>query len=128
MTKKCFALFALSLTFLCMRMLAQESEANIRVTVDMVQLNVAVTDDKGNYITGLGPSDFSIVEDSIPQKLATFGEGNEPVRRVSDGASVDGKPGQGRIAQKVFNDNGPQTLGSMVAGANVYLLFDTSNY
>ena len=32
----------------------------IRVTVAMVQLNVAVTDDKGNYITGLKPSDFGV--------------------------------------------------------------------
>jgi Ca-activated chloride channel homolog len=128
MTKKYFALCIFSLTLLCSRTLAQEGDANIRVTVDMVQLNVAVTDDKGNYITGLRPSDFSIVEDNIPQKLATFGEGNEPVRRVSEGSSVDGRPGQIQVDQKVFHDDGPQTLGSMVAGANVYLLFDTSNY
>src|SRR5216684_3741022 len=80
-------LLALALTLCCSpgpRMAAQESEPNIRVIVDMVQLNVAVTDDKGNYITGLRPSDFAIVEDNISQKLATFGEGNEPAYRVAD--------------------------------------------
>ena len=41
-------------------MAAQESETNIRVEVDMVQLNVAVTDSKGNYVTGLHPSDFVV--------------------------------------------------------------------
>jgi Ca-activated chloride channel homolog len=113
------------------RMVAQETEPNIRVVVDMVQLNVAVTDNKGNYITGLRPSDFAIVEDSIPQRLATFGEGNEPAYRVADTTPADGKTaaqidGQPHSAdQKSAED---QSLGSMVAGANVFLLFDTSNY
>ena len=47
----------------------------IRVVVSMVQLNVAVTDAKGNYVTTLHPSDFDITEDGIPQKVATFEEG-----------------------------------------------------
>ena len=59
--------------------LGQRDEAHIRVIVNMVQLNVAVTDNKGNYISGLRPDDFAVVEDGIPQKLATFAEGNEPL-------------------------------------------------
>src|SRR3984885_13721288 len=111
------------------QMLAQENAPNIRVVVDMVQLNVAVTDNKGNYITGLRPSDFAIVEDAIPQKLATFGEGNEPAYRVADVGS-DGKSSS--PSQPHPPDPKPaaedQSLSSMVAGANVFLLFDTSNY
>ena len=53
----------------------QQTPPNFHVVVDMVQLNVAVTDNKGNYVTGLKPSDFIITEDSIRQKIATFGEG-----------------------------------------------------
>ena len=53
---------------------SQENGSDIRVVVNMVQLNVAVTDNKGNYITNLRPSDFAIAEDGITQKLATFGE------------------------------------------------------
>jgi Ca-activated chloride channel family protein len=112
------------------RMVAQESEPNIRVVVDMVQLNVAVTDNKGNYINGLHPSDFAIVEDKIPQKLATFGEGNEPAYRVADAAPGDGKTpasaGTQHSADQKLGDD--QSLSAMVAGANVFLLFDTSNY
>jgi len=59
---------------------SQENGSDIRVVVNMVQLNVAVTDNKGNYITNLRPSDFTIAEDGIMQKLATFGEGDEPTR------------------------------------------------
>src|SRR6266850_7473138 len=74
---------------------AQEGETSIRVEVDMVQLNVAVMDGKGNYVTGLRPSDFEVTEDGILQKVAIFGEGNEATRRVT-GTSDDDKPGQGR--------------------------------
>jgi Ca-activated chloride channel homolog len=128
MTKKYLLLLVLALTFISspgIRISAQESEPNIRVVVDMVQLNVAVTDSKGNYITGLRPSDFAIVEDNIPQKLATFGEGNEPAYRVAD-VGPDGKMVAGGQSHQPSAED--QSLGSMVAGANVFLLFDTSNY
>src|ERR1700690_3816940 len=58
----------------------------IRVVVSMVQLNVAVTDNKGNYVTTLRPSDFDITEDGISQKVATFEEGNEGPQNVLDAA------------------------------------------
>src|SRR5258705_12085813 len=66
---------------------AQDREQNnnvIRVTVAMVQLNVAVTDTKGDYVTGLDPSDFVISEDGIPQSLASFEEVNEGPQIVSE--------------------------------------------
>ena len=115
------------------RIAAQESEPNIRVVVDMVQLNVAVTDSKGNYITGLHPSDFAVIEDNIPQKLATFGEGNEAAYRVADPTPANGKAssapaGSPHQADPASAADVSQSLGSMVAGANVFLLFDTSNY
>jgi Ca-activated chloride channel homolog len=114
------------------RMVAQEGEGHIHVVVDMVQLNVAVTDKKGNYVTGLRPQDFAVVEDGIAEKVATFAEGNEPARRVTALTSDDGKSGSPAVdtpndsAQSVSADT--QSLSSLVAGANVFLLFDTSNY
>jgi VWFA-related protein len=127
MPKKFFTLALIVATYLGPRVAAQESEPNIRVVVDMVQLNVAVTDNKGNYITGLRPSDFVIVEDKTPQKLATFGEGNEPVYRVPEvGPDENGNTSAHLVDQKSAPEN--QSLGSMIAGAKVFLLFDTSNY
>src|SRR5437762_13048416 len=85
-----FLLLATGLMFFpVQRMAAQEDEPKIHVEVDMVQLNVAVMDSKGNYVTGLRPSDFSVTEDGIPQKVATFGEGNGPTRRVTSIAEED---------------------------------------
>ena len=136
MIKNCFLPLVLVLTLFSSPgtwMAAQESEPNIRVVVDMVQLNVAVTDNKGNYVTGLRPSDFAVIEDNIPQKLATFGEGDEPAYRVADSTTADGKTsaqvaGQRLPADQKLSADPDQSLGSMVAGANVFLLFDTSNY
>ena len=110
-----------------------------RVEVDMVQLNVAVTDNKGNYVTGLHPSDFAVTEDAIAQKLATFGEGNEAPRRVAD---IEQETGSPQIAPRStaknpphINEGSPQYLAqksgdpdSPLAGASVFILFDTSNY
>src|SRR5271166_416984 len=66
---------------------AAQNDSSIHVNVVLVQLNVAVTDSKGNYVSGLRPEDFSIVEDNIPEKIATFEEGNAPPVRVADNGS-----------------------------------------
>ena len=130
---------------------AQEDSTNIRVNVDLVQLNVAVTDNKGNYISGLGPENFAITEDKIPERIATFEEGNEPARQVNQSAPnapfapyraaaasnpqstakadppvANAKPVEKSPSASVNEDLG--TLPSRVPGANVFVLFDTSNY
>jgi Ca-activated chloride channel family protein len=111
---------------------AQESgPPRINVTVDLVQLNVAVTDNKGKYITGLRPQDFIIAEDGIPEDIATYGEGNESARSLLTAAPSGGaKSSEASAAQQ--NDSGARVsageLSSLVEGANVFVLFDTSNY
>src|SRR5690348_11451749 len=60
-----------------------EGPGVIRKVVDMVQLNVAVTDAKGNYVTNLKPTDFTINEDKIQQSLASFEEGNGAPRVIA---------------------------------------------
>ena len=93
---------------------AQDNPSHLRVNVDLVQLNVAVTDSKGNYISGLKPDDFRITEDKIPQKIATFEEGNGATRSVVDFDSSARPDGTEQVKP--------------LPGANVFILFDTSNY
>jgi Ca-activated chloride channel family protein len=84
MAKRYFVLFAVVVGFLSgsgTRLTAQQDGTRFRISVDLVQLNVAVTDGKGNYITGLKPTDFVISEDGIAEKIASFEEGNGPTRR-----------------------------------------------
>lgn len=105
---------------------AQQSESDIHVVVNMVQVNVAVTDDKGNYVTGLHPEDFLITEDGITEKIATFEEGNGPARRVEADAESSAKSQNDTSASSAGDVMG--TLASQIAGSDVFILFDTSNY
>ncbi len=125
-------------------MRAQKRERDItvvRVTVDMVQLDVAVTDKKGNYVTGLSPWDFTVYEDGIPQKIATFGEENEAPRKLEDFKPGESKPKlvesfYAKVPEPLrygsppgfFREGSLEGVSSLVAGASVFILFDTSNY
>ena len=115
---------------------ARQDAPNIRVSVEMVQLNVAVTDSHGKYITGLRPEDFAVMEDGIPQKLAMFAEGDNPPRRLSEVAASDAATA-GSDANAAAVPAVPATGGgdantadddSPLVGASVFILFDTSNY
>jgi Ca-activated chloride channel family protein len=129
---------------------ATQSGGNvIRVVVAMVQLNVAVTDNKGNYVTGLRPSDFVISEDGISQRVATFEEGNggpEDVTAAALTADIPKDasqppaprpavtaPSAAHERPKDLPHGGAQSdsiegIASAVTGSNVFILFDTSNY
>jgi VWFA-related protein len=125
------------------RFAAQDEATRLRVTVNLVQLNVAVTDSKGNYISGLGPENFEITEDRIPQRIATFEEGNGPAIRPGEShdsssavetpganpAVPDSTPGGTVDAASAALDRVPAAaIASGMNGANVFILFDTSNY
>lgn len=123
------------------KMPAAQDASTFQVNVVLVQLNVAVTDRKGNYIAGLHPEDFVVSEDRIPQHIATFEEGNEGARPVG-ASTADGKPTvepaskphppavnpPANPSADLGEDALANSLSSHVAGANVFILFDTSNY
>ena len=123
-----------------LRTTAQQDTTRLHVVVNLVQLNVAVTDNKGNYVTSLHPSDFAITEDGISEKIATFEEGNGPTARLVDITADAGKNGADESvsaeARSRMPDGVPgsslqdrlETLSSTLAGSNVFILFDTSNY
>jgi Ca-activated chloride channel family protein len=132
----CFAVIAL-LFFLeggGFQTAAQDDPTHLRVNVVLVQLNVAVTDDKGNYVTGLKPEDFSITEDKLPQKISTFEENSEPGRSVMETARK-GAPNPPDTPAKNADPDSSMTPASAasvtishLADASVFVLFDTSNY
>jgi len=112
-----------------------------RIEVDMVLLNVAVTDSKGNYVTGLHPWDFEIFEDGVSQKLATFGEGNAAPQAIAEFPRTMSRPQlvrpfatripnrlQDGNPASVFAETTADRVAALVSGASVFILFDTSNY
>jgi VWFA-related protein len=134
-----FSLIVLALISISAVFTAAQNNAQtdvIRVEVNLVQLNVAVTDSRGNYITGLHPQDFAITEDKIPQKIAMFEEGNsapltvagaepEPAPVAPEGQA---SPANAENAPPAPPDDSAERLGVAVAGADVFVLFDTSDY
>jgi len=112
---------------------AQDDPLRLRVNVVLVELNVAVTDSKGNYVTGLRPQDFSIIEDKLPQKISTFEESTSSVnssmgatRREQNPLSKGDKSPE--AASPEATPDPPGVTISHFAEANVFVLFDTSNY
>lgn len=98
---------------------AQDQERpTFRVKVDMVVLSFTVFDQKGHYVNGLKPKDFKVFEDTIPQKIATFAEGDRPPLQVLAGGET----------QPVPRTNAINSRSEDFTGTNVFVLFDTSNY
>ncbi|MGD0367602.1 MAG: VWA domain-containing protein [Acidobacteriaceae bacterium] len=126
-------------------MTAQGPSSRIFVNVVLVQLNVAVTDHNGNYITGLRPENFVVSEDKIPEKIASFEEGGAPEGAIHDAemakksVAAPAQPaadGGAQTAAQATTPASEETSGvasappsvSRLAGASVYVLFDTSDY
>jgi Ca-activated chloride channel homolog len=128
---------------------AQDEATHLSVTVNLVQLNVAVTDSKGNYVSDLKPENFQIVEDKIPQHINTFEEGNGPAihpgqvnqDQASQPQDTSGASGAAPVAAGETPASGSTPPSGMtavttpggisaaaMAGANIFILFDTSNY
>jgi Ca-activated chloride channel family protein len=112
---------------------AQDDPTHLRVNVVLVQLNVAVTDSKGEYVTGLKPEDFSIIEDKIPQKISTFEESTAAGRNAVE-TPHDEAPATNAAVKSADADPAPASTGAAgvtiqhLTDASVFILFDTSNY
>ncbi|MEP7355008.1 MAG: VWA domain-containing protein [Acidobacteriota bacterium] len=102
---------------------APTDRPTFRVKVDMVVLSFTVIDNKGKYVNGLKYSDFKILEDSIPQTMATFSEGNQPPVEIVAGVA---KPMTAAAPSSV--DSKADVRSDAFTGTNVFVLFDTSNY
>ncbi|MGH9319582.1 MAG: VWA domain-containing protein [Vicinamibacteria bacterium] len=67
-----------------------------RVTVDLISLNVTVTDTHNRFVTELLQNDFSVFEDGIAQEISVFSREDLPIRLVlllDTSASMDEKMG-----------------------------------
>ena len=50
----------------------QQTDYVFRVQSDLVLVNVTVRDKNGNFVRGLKPTDFTVLEDNKPQKVISF--------------------------------------------------------
>lgn len=115
---------AFALWLLSGRLQAQNSPT-FKAKVDLVVLSFTVETSHGDYVNGLKPADFRILEDGISQKISTFAQGNRPAVRVMGDGSVEPiVDGQSPNRPEPAADPPMRSM----TGNNVFLLFDTSNF
>ena len=106
-----------------------QDPTTFHVKVDLIVLGFTVTDQKGKYVNGLKPKDFKVYEDEIPQKLATFTEGNRaPLKVLENGDTRPFRTNSADAGGGAPVDPHVVDLRTEATGTNVFVLFDTSNY
>jgi VWFA-related protein len=61
---------------------ADQPPVTFRVEVNYVEVDAFITDAQGNVVTDLTASDFEVLEDGKPQKIAAFSLVNIPIERA----------------------------------------------
>jgi Ca-activated chloride channel family protein len=70
---------ALAVLVACLGAAGVAAQQRIRSGVELVELNVTVTDPGGKYVPGLGQDDFDVYEDGAKQKLTFFSATQQPI-------------------------------------------------
>jgi len=69
----------LAALFACVAAAGLAAQQRIRSGVELVELNVTVTDATGKYVPGLSQDDFEVYEDGAKQKLTFFSATQQPI-------------------------------------------------
>ena len=59
-----------------------ERRYQFRVSVDLISLNITVTDTRNRFVTNLGREDFRVFEDGIHQDISVFSQEDLPIRMI----------------------------------------------
>jgi Ca-activated chloride channel homolog len=79
----------------------QRPQPSFRAGVDLVSLNVTVTDGTARYVTDLGAEDFNVFEDGVKQEVTFFNRTNLPIALallLDTSASMEAKLGTAQEA------------------------------
>jgi Ca-activated chloride channel homolog len=70
---------AVALLMCCGEVRAQNTQGTFRSAVDLVSMNVIVTDNHDRFVTGLTEKNFSVFEDGVQQDVTFFAATNVPL-------------------------------------------------
>ena len=59
-----------------------ERRYQFRISVDLISMNVTVTDTRNRFVTDLGADDFRVFEDGIHQDISVFSQEDLPLRMI----------------------------------------------
>src|SRR5215831_18655092 len=78
---------------------APQNQGRIRVTTELVLVNVVARDKKGDLVRDLKKEDFTLLEDGKKQDISTFDFENvdQPVTEGAAKATVSGAAGEGNL-------------------------------
>ena len=77
--KRRWSIAVLALTVLTGAVSAQQDRPAFRAAVDIVSLNVTVTDATSRYVTDLDQPDFTVFEDGVKQEITFFSRRQQPI-------------------------------------------------
>jgi VWFA-related protein len=70
---------AVAMPLLAAALLAQQRPPTFEVGIEVINLNLSVTDGRSRYVTDLAEKDFAVFEDGILQELSLFTHENLPI-------------------------------------------------
>ena len=99
---------------------APANQGRIRVTTELVLVNVAAHDKKGNVVRDLKKEDFTLLEDGKKQQISSFDFENvdQPLTAGAPEATVSGAAGEGNLLR-----GGKQAVPSLDARDRRLMLF-----
>ncbi len=115
-----------ALTLLCAASFSQQSSEYVfRAESDLVLVNVTVKDKSGKFVAGLKPEDFTILEDSKPQKIVSFDVEDVDALPAGDVAQARPLPEEVSGATKP-SPSAADTMGLFKDRRLIVLFFDLS--
>jgi VWFA-related protein len=112
------ASLAASLAVLASAQTPQQQTPTFEVGIEVINLNVSVTDGRGRYVTDLTEKDFAVYEDGVKQDLTLFTHENLPISLallIDGSASMDEKmPTAQAAATRFVKTLRPQDLAQIV--------------
>src|SRR6201997_2522374 len=89
----------MGVALLCSSLASQQAgDYTFRTSSELVLVNVTVRDKRGNFLRGLKPEDFTILEDNKPQKVISFD--TENIDAVANVDVAQAKPLSGVASEK----------------------------
>jgi VWFA-related protein len=85
----------------------KDSDAGIKVEVNLVLVPVVVKDSSGNPVSGLKKEDFQLLDNGKQQNISTFSAETAETRAVNSAVKAETKPAESQTEKVIGGETGP---------------------